>query len=59
MTVVTSIWAGARAMGLGFTTLDFGMLVKPVLEVVVMPGAAMLAGPLPFFSDCKRTAVAY
>ena len=58
MIVVTGICAAARAMGLGFTTLDFGMLVKPVLEVVVMPGAAMLAGALPFLSDSKHTAIA-
>jgi len=58
MTVVTGICAAARALGLGFTTLDFGMLVRPVLEVVVIPGAAMLAGALPFLLDSKHTAIA-
>lgn len=51
MVVVTGICAAARAAGLGFTTLDFELLFKPVLAVVVIPGAAMLAGALPFLSN--------
>ena len=57
MTVVTGICAAARAMGLEFTTFGLGMLVKPVLAVVVIPGAAMLAGALPFLSDSKQTPI--
>ena len=58
MILVTGICAVARAMGLGFTTLDFGMLVKPVFKLVVLPSAAMLAGALPFLPDGERTATA-
>jgi hypothetical protein len=57
MAVVTGICAATRAVGLGFTTLDFGMLLKPVLTVVVIPGAAMLTGILPFLSDSERIAL--
>lgn len=55
--VVTGICAAMRAAGLGFATLDFGMLLKPVPMVIVIPGVAMLAGVLPFLSDSKRTAL--
>lgn len=58
MAAVTGICAVTRALGLGFETLDFGMLLKPVLLVAVVPGAAMLAGALLFLSDSKSPACA-
>lgn len=58
MTIVTGICAAGRWIGLGFTTLDFGMLVKPMLVVAAIPGSAMLAGALPFLSERKHTATA-
>jgi hypothetical protein len=58
MLIVIGICAAARALGLGFAALDFGILVKPVFTVMVIPAAAMLVGALPFLSDDRRAALA-
>jgi hypothetical protein len=58
MLIVIAICASARALGLGFAALDFGILVKPGFTVIVIPAAAMLVGALPFLSDDRRAAIA-
>jgi hypothetical protein len=58
MVIVITICAVGRATGLAFTTLDFMLLIKPVVIVVLVPSAAMLLGALPFLSEGDRAAAA-
>jgi hypothetical protein len=58
MAIVITICAIGRATGLAFTTLDFMLLIKPVVMVVLVPSIAMLLGALPFLSQTDRMAVA-
>ncbi|HXW56738.1 MAG TPA: hypothetical protein VEJ67_13380 [Candidatus Cybelea sp.] len=58
MLIVLAICAAGRVLGLGFAGLEFGILVKPVFMVIVIPSLAMLIGALPFLSDDRRAAIA-
>ena len=58
MIIVIAICAIGRAAGLAFASLDFMLLIKPVVIVVLLPSAAMLAGALPFLYETNRTAIA-
>jgi hypothetical protein len=58
MVSVITISAAGKAMGLGFATLDFALLFKPVLVVILIPMVAMVAGALPFLGGGKRQAIA-
>lgn len=58
MAIVITICAVGRATGLVFTTLDFMLLVKPVVTVVLLPSVAMLVGALPFLYETNRTVLA-
>jgi hypothetical protein len=58
MAIVICICGVARAMGLGFVSLEMTMLVKPVIVVILVPSAAMFVGALPFLSNGKRMTTA-
>lgn len=58
MVIVITICAVGRATGLAFTTLDFTLLIKPVMMVVLIPSGAMLLGALPFLSEDGQAAAA-
>lgn len=58
MLIVITICAIGRATGLAFTALDFTLLIKPVVMVVVVPSIAMFVGALPFLSEGQRAAAA-
>ncbi|MGH9735041.1 MAG: hypothetical protein ACRD8A_10690 [Candidatus Acidiferrales bacterium] len=48
--IVITIGAVGRATGLAFTTLDFTLLIQPLVMVILIPSAAMLVGALPFLA---------
>lgn len=58
MVIVITICVVGRMTGLAFASLDFMLLIKPVVMVVLLPSVAMLAGALPFLGEGQRVRIA-